>query len=179
MKEAAALFLLGALALMLQSAIALWLPARFVPDLGLLLVMAIAVTLRSTALGLVLALLLGYASDLLSGSLLGQHALLHLLVYGAARSGTARLNLRGPLPQMLFACFLSAGYAAALFGLVAFFMPEAGAPVGRLGELVPHALVTGAMAPLVTAGVSRLLVALGEEDGPQRLLPYQPRKLSS
>jgi rod shape-determining protein MreD len=177
-REPLALLVLGTLALMLQGAAALWLPARFVPDLGLLLVVAIAVGLRSTAVGLVLALLLGYATDLLSGSLLGQHALLRLLAYGAARSGSARLNLRGPLPQMLFVALLSAGYAAGLFALAAFFTPGLGAPLGRLGELLPHALVTALAAPLLIAGVARLLAWVGEEEGPQRLLPYQPRKLS-
>ena len=134
-----------------------------------------AVTARPRAL--VFSALLGYATDCLSGALLGQHMLLAVASFGVARVAATQLNLRGPLPQATFVTFLVAGHAAALWMLTAFFSGSTGSSLAAFSELLPHALVTGVAAPFVTEGVVRLLGHLGEDDG-QRPLRLAPRALS-
>jgi rod shape-determining protein MreD len=176
-KAGLSLVAVGLLALLAQGVAAFFVPARLLPDLGLLVVFASAVSLRSTSGGVLLAALLGYTTDCLAGSLLGQHMLLSMAAYGAARAGATRLNLRGPLPQAIFAAFLASAHAAALWALVAFFDGWLGPPLALLAELAPHALVTGLAAPFVTEGVARLLAALGEDEG-GRPLRLEPRALA-
>jgi len=177
-KQGLVLLALGVVALMVQGVVTQVLPAQLVPDFGLLLVVAIAVCLRGAASGVVLAALLGYATDLLSGSLLGQHALLRMAAYGVARFGSARLNLRGPLPQALFVGLLSVAHAVGLWGLFAFFAADSGTPLLTLRELLLHALVNGIAGPFVTQGVGALLGRLGDDEASQRPLRLEPRSLS-
>ncbi len=148
------------------------------PDFGLLLVVSIALCLRGAATGVVLAALLGYATDLLSGSLLGQHAVLRMAAYGVARFGSARLNLRGPLPQALFVGLLSVAHAVGLWGLFAFFAADIGSPLVTLRELLAHALVNGIAAPFVSQGIRALLDRLGDDEGTQRAIRLEPRAFS-
>jgi rod shape-determining protein MreD len=174
-KRAVALFAAGALAGILQGAAATFVPARFLPDIGLLLVLSLALTWRSTAGGLLLAAALGYVADLLSGSLIGQHALLRVLSFGVARIGSRHLSLRGPVPQAAFAAVLTAANAAGTVALTAFFGGAGGGPA--LMSLLPHALVNALFAPLVSAATETSLNLLGDEDAGRRLLQLEPRKL--
>lgn len=168
------LLVLGLLALFAQGVAAAAVSPRALPDLGLLLVVAAAIGLRSASAGVLFAALLGYASDCLSGSLLGQHMLLSVAAYGAARIGATQLNLRGPLPQATFVFFLAAAHAAGLWLLVVFVNGSLGPPGIALGDLLIHSLVTGLAAPIVVEGLVRLLARLGEDDG-QRPLRLEPR----
>jgi rod shape-determining protein MreD len=174
-KRALGLFLLGAAALAVQGAAATLLPVRFVPDLGFLLIVAIGLCWRSTVGGLSLAAAIGFVTDLLSGSLLGQHALLRMAAYGAVRFGNRHLNLRGALPQAIFVAVLTVANALALALLTSFFSPGAGVGIVAGGELLPQAAVNGACAPLVALAAARALARLGDEDGGQRVLPLAPR----
>lgn len=178
MKQGLVLLALGVVALMVQGVVTQVLPAYWVPDFGLLLVVAIALGLRGAASGVVLAALLGYTTDLLSGSLLGQHALLRMTAYGVARFGSARLNLRGPLPQALFVGFLSVAHALGLWGLFAFFVADTGSSLLTLRELLLHALVNGIAAPFVSQAIGALLDRLGDDDASQRPMRLEPRTLS-
>lgn len=174
MRPALVLLALGVVALMVQGVAALFLPARFLPDLGLLIVIGIALHVRSPSVGVVLSALIGYATDLLSGSLLGQHVLLRIFAFAAARLGSAHLNLRGALPQALFAVLVSVAHAGLLGALLAFFVPDAGpSPLASPRDLVPHALLNGLAAPLVSHVVGRLASRAGGDDGirPMRLEP--------
>lgn len=176
MKPSLALAVLGGLAVFGQGVAALWVPARLLPDLGLLLVVAAAIGLRSTAGGLLFAALLGYVTDCLSGALLGQHMLLSVASYGAARVGATRLNLRGPLPQAVFVTFLAGAHAAALGALLAYVSPLVSSRIVVSDALV-HALVTGVAALVVTEAVVRLLARLGEDES-RRPLRLASRALS-
>jgi rod shape-determining protein MreD len=176
MKHGLALLALGLFALVVQGAAGLVVPAHWVPDFGLLLAVAIALSVRSPAVGVLLAAGLGFAADLLSGTLLGQHALLRLFAYGAARFGSRRLNLRGALPQAVFVAILSVAHAGALLSLVAFFLPGDVPPLVAVHALVTHALVNAAVAPLVTAMVASLAAHL-EGDDAVRSLRIEPRTL--
>ncbi len=175
MKRGALLVGVGLLVLLFQGAVATEIPARFVPDLVLLMVVAIGIHLRSSVGGVTFAALLGFATDLLSGSLLGQHALLRMAALAATRLFSGRLNLRGSLPQAIFVTLLSVGDALALWALAAFFSPEASPGPGIRSGLLPHALVNGLCAPFVIAGTARLLNRVGREEPGQRLMRLEPR----
>lgn len=174
---AVALVVVGLLGLMAHSAAALVVPARFLPDVGLLLVVAVALSVRSPVLGVLVTGLLGYATDLLSGTLLGQHVLLRLGAYGAVRVLSARFNLGGPLPLALFVLGLSVVHAVALWALAAFFLPGGVVTPGVLRDLVPHAVANALLAPVVTALVAVIARSLGDDDT-GRPLRLEPRELS-
>jgi rod shape-determining protein MreD len=174
-KRVLGLLVVGTLAAMLQGAVAGFIPARFCPDLGFLIAVAIGLCWRSTAGGLVVAASLGFVADLLSGSLLGQHALLRVLAFGAARLPSRNLNLRGPLPQALFVAGLTAANAVAVGALTTFFSPGAGFGVAALGDLPAHACVNAVFAPFVTRATEVLLGRLGDEEAGRRLLRLEPR----
>jgi cell shape-determining protein MreD len=177
-KCALALILLGALVTMAQGAAAAFLPPGWCPDLGLLLVVATALAWRSAAGGVVVAGTLGYVADLLSGTLLGQQALLRVVAYGMARFGSGQLNLRGVLPQMVFVALLTPGHAVALAVTTAFFAPDVQFVLPAAGPLLAHALANGLCAPLVIAGVGRLVGLLVPEEGGRRLLRLEPRSFA-
>ena len=176
MKRAAALLALGAAALMLQSVLGSFIPARFCPDLLLLLVVALGLESRPAGGGIFLAALLGYVADLLSGSLLGQHALMRVIAYGAARGGSRHLNLRGPLPLAVFTACLTGFDALAMGLLTAFFGLGAGVDAALLGQIPARAAVNAISAPFAVAAVHAASRLLSEDDGPRRLLRLEPRR---
>ena len=178
MKRGVGLAVLGTLAVMLQGAVAGFLPPGWCPDLGFLLVVAIGLCWRSTAGGLVLAALIGFVADLLSGSLLGQLALLRVLAYLAARVATLHVNLIGPGPQVVFAAALTVVNALAISALTAFFSPGSGVDFVFLRQLVPHVIVTALSAPFVTAAVAAVVARLGDDEASRRLLRLEPRNFT-
>jgi cell shape-determining protein MreD len=166
---------LGVLATMTQGALAAFLPPPWCPDLGLLVVVALGLYWQSVVGGFALATALGYVADLLSGTLLGQHALLRMMAYAAARVCGSHFNLRGPLPQMVFVAFLTLAHAVVLAGTTAFFVPQLGFKLPAVGALAAHALANALCAPLMTGLVGRLVSRLGSDDGGRRLLDLEPR----
>jgi rod shape-determining protein MreD len=166
---------LGVVALTLQGAVPSFLPARFCPDLGFLLVVALGLCWRSAVGGVCVAGAIGYTADLLSGSLLGQHALLRLAAYAVARFGNRHLNLRGALPQAIFVAVLTSANAFAMALLTSFFSPGTGVGRVALRELLPQAVANALLAPLIALGTARTVARLGDEDGGQRVLPLAPR----
>jgi len=177
-KPGLALVLLGLLALFAQGVVSSWLPPRYLPDLPLLMVVAAALGVRSTAGGLLFAAGMGYATDCLSSALLGQHMLLAMAAFAAVRVSAARLNLRGPLPLLIFMTALSAAHAAGLWLLIAFFRGGAAPPPSDLVDALPHALICGLAAPFVVGGVVALLNWLADDEG-QRPLRLEHGALSS
>jgi cell shape-determining protein MreD len=125
--------------------------------------------------GICVAGAIGYTSDLLSGSLLGQHALLRLAAYGVARFGNRHLNLRGALPQAIFVAVLTCANAFGMALLTSFFSPGTGVGMVAIRDLLPQAVANALFAPLVASGTARILARLGDEDGGQRVLPLAPR----
>jgi hypothetical protein len=80
---------------MLEGALAPFLPAAFRPDLALLVVFRSPLSWRDHRDGLVLAALCGFVVDLFSGALLGQHALLSVLAFVAARVLSVHVSMIG------------------------------------------------------------------------------------
>lgn len=175
MKRTVALFLLGAFVPMLQGVAAYFLPARWVPDLGLLLVVALGLCWRTVGGGMALSCAIGFVADLLSGSLLGQHALLRMFAFGAARVGSQALNLRGPLPQAVFVAGLTVVNAGAFGALTAFFTPGPEMPWVVWRDVGPQALVNSIAAPIVAVLTAALVRTLSDDDAGRRLLRLEPR----
>lgn len=178
MKPVVALFLVSAFAVMVQGAAAGLMEHRYVPDLGLLIVVALGTRWRSLPSGIVLAALIGYLADLLSGSLLGQHALLRMLAFAAARVGSRSLNLRGALPHAVFVGILSLVNALGVAVLTAFFAPDAGFGLASAGALLTHAGINAVFAPLVALGIDRVIGLVSNDDPSRRLLRIEPRRAS-
>lgn len=93
-------------ALILQSSVTVILPEVLIPDLVLLVVISSAV-LVSPAQGLLVASGVGYAVDILSGSLFGHHALLRLFVFVIAYFTSRKFHLTRPLNLLVFVLIIS------------------------------------------------------------------------
>ena len=166
----------GLLALVIQGALATVLPPPWCPDLGLLLVLCLGLRWRGLALGLALAFVLGFSADLLSGSLLGQHALLRLVAFATAFVAGRQLNLRGGIPLVAFVSTVTFVYGIAVALLSAFFLDTGWPPASKWFDALIHSVVNGLVAPWVLAGVNRLSVWAGDEDGAVRSLPIEPHR---
>ncbi len=165
----------GLVVLALQGALATFLPAAWCPDLGLLFILAVGLCWEGAASGLVIAALLGYAADLLSGSMFGQHALLRLFVFSVAFLTCRQINLRGALPLISFAAAICVVYALGAELLTAFFRGEQVLSPSWLAELLPHVFVTSLLAPWVTSAVAWLWAWLGDESAGRRSLQLDAR----
>jgi len=174
-KRAAALFAFGIAAIVAQGVVNIFVPARFTPDLSLLVVVGVGLHWATASGGVAIATLLGFAADLLSGSLLGEHALLRLLEFGAARFASRHLNLRGPLPQAVFVVVLTVANAFGVGLLNSFFTSRGGIDAVMLRYVVPHAFANALFAPLLSRAVERLINFFGDEEGGRRLLRLEPR----
>jgi rod shape-determining protein MreD len=174
-KRILVLLLIGIAAPVLQGAVNTFIPARFTPDLGFLIVIALGLHWRSAAGGLVVSVALGFVTDLLSGSLLGEHALLRLLAFGAARSASRHLNLRGSLPQAIFVLFFTGVNALGIGLLNTFFTSGGGFDLVTLRDLLPHASINALFVPLVSRVVEAVATSLGDDESGRRLLHLEPR----
>lgn len=178
MKRVAVLALLGVLGPILQGAVSPYLPPGLCPDGGLLLVVAIGLTLRSTVSGVLLAAWIGFVSDLLSGSLLGQHAITRVCAFALARLSGLRMNLQGGLAQIVLTAAITVVCTAILAGLTAFFTAGSAASMLTLAEVGAHAAVNAVCAPFVVAFVARVARRFGDDMGGRRILPIEPRKFA-
>ena len=170
MKRTIGIFVLVFGVPMLEGALAPFLPAAFRPDLALLVVFALSLSWRDPATGLVLAAVCGFVVDLFSGALLGQHALLAVLAFVAARVLSFNVSMMGAVPQMACAAALTAVHAIGVVGLTTFFTPGADFSLLRAGIIVPRVAVNALAAPIVTRAVSALVAWLAGEDVGRRPL---------
>jgi rod shape-determining protein MreD len=176
MRSVSALFAAGVLALVVQGALATIVSPPWCPDLGLLVVLSIGLRWRDLGSGLVLAAALGFAADLLSGSLVGQHALLRVIAFSSAYLAGRQLNLKGSLPLVVFAVSVSFVYGVAVY-LVSTFFVGAGAPsFGWLADGLQHAVVNGVFAVWVFRAVTAVATWSGDPDAPSRTLPIDARR---
>ncbi len=155
MKRVSTLLGLGVVALVVQGALATLVSPPWCPDLALLVLIGIGLRWDGITAGLLLAAFLGYATDLLSGSLLGQHALLDLFAFTGTGVAARQLNLRGSWPLAFFAVAVTFLFGLAMLAITGFFVGGAELRLGWLGSQAIHALVTGACAPGVSALVGR------------------------
>ena len=171
MKSSLTLFVVGLLALMLQGALARMLPPPWCPDLAWLVVVALGLRWPGFVSGLVLAALLGFATDLVSGSLMGQHALMRVLTYLAAALAARQLDLSGAFSVTVLVFVLMLGYGLAIVATLSFFVGSAGIGLHVLGQAFAHALVNALVATPVLVGVERLIARLSDDELGRRGLP--------
>jgi len=176
LKRTLAILLLGLLAPMIQGALSAFVPTGWFPDVGLLLVMALGLAWPGAIAGALLASFVGFVSDLLSGSLVGQHALLWLCAFWAARVVSSHVNLHGAPTQMVLAAGLTTGAALAMSALTAFFSPDRVTGLATAPALLSQIAVNSLAGPPVISAVAALLARLDEESG-RRVLRLEPRRL--
>jgi len=171
MKAALALLGVGVVALMVRGVLASVLPPGLRPDFGLVVVVALGLQ-RPGPAGLLLAALLGCVADVLTGALLGQHAMLFALAFVVTRLAGAQLDLRRPLPTAFLVAALSAAHGLATVGLSRVFAGAASWPTpGRLlGQAATDALVAPLLLPLLAVLVAQL------SDDDRRAVELAPRR---
>ena len=175
MNQVLRLFGFGAAALIFQGVLAGVLPPRECPDLTFLVVVATGLCAPVTS-GLLVATALGYATDLLSNSLLGTHALLFAIAYAATRRGDRKLNLRGNLPRAIFVAFLTVAYVLGLSGLGWAFGRTALLSLTLVPSLLLHAAMNALAIPFVSSAVVHLAGGAPDEEIGRRLLRFDPRR---
>ena len=170
MKVFLTLFAVTLFMLMLEGALAVIVPPPWCPDLGLLALVAVGLRWSGLARGLVFAYLVGSSADVLSGSLMGLHALLSMAVFTLAVFAGRQLNLKGSLPLVAFTLAVSFAYGLAVYGISNFFLT--GIDLGLSGVLANfvHAVVNGLLAPAFFSGFSRLAAWAGAADGAEKSL---------
>jgi rod shape-determining protein MreD len=146
----AILFLVAGFALLLvQASLRQLLPVvALVPDPVLLVVLYLGLTPRQSAwVGAVVAILLGYFTDLLGAAPKGLHSFVYVLLFYAARGAQVRLLTRGWIFEVWF-CLL-AGFLGGVLVMLGRALAAPG--VGVQGWLVAvlGALATAATAPVV------------------------------
>lgn len=164
MKSPAALLALGLAALVLQGALARVLTPPWCPDLAWLVVVAIGLRWPSVVSGVILAVVLGYAMDLVSGSLMGQHALLRLISYLAAALAARQLDLSGGLPTSVFVGSMTIVYGVATVSMLSFFLGAPGLRLDVIGLAFAHAVVNVLAAGPVISLVERILIRFSDEE---------------
>jgi len=170
-KSFLAILALGLLALIGQGALARLLPPPWCPDIAWLVVVALGLRWPHFLSGLLLAVLLGYAMDLVSGSLMGQHALMRLLSYLAAAVASRQLDLSGALPVSIFVFIAMLFHGLAMVATLSFFVGSSGIGIHVVGQALVHAMANVLAALPVLALVERLRARLWEEELGRRSWP--------
>ncbi len=176
MRVVPGLVVLGVFALQIQGTVATFAPSVFIPDLVFLVVVGTAIAVGGAA-GLLVAALLGYSMDVLTGALLGQHALLLTLAYAATRIANLRLNLLRPAPRAVLVAVLSMVYGLAHVGVGGLFgLAPLHAGLHLLGDLLIQAVLNAICAPAAVVVVQKLAdLLLGDDEPTRRSLRVEPR----
>ena len=171
MKPALALSLVGVAALVLRGAFSGAIPPGLHPDLALVVVVALGLQLPG-ATGLLLAAGLGWVADVLTGALLGHHALLYVAAFFVTRLAGAQLDLRRVLPTAFLVAALSVAYGVGSVALSRLFADGVAWPAAT--RLLGQAALDGVVAPIVLPILSALVQGLTDDD--RRAVPLAPRR---
>lgn len=174
-RSALALTALGLAALVLQGTLAALLPPALVPDLGLLVALSAAVSAPALP-ALALAAGVGFGADLLSGTLLGQQALLRLLAFAGTRFVSGQFHLERGLPLATFCLAVGLLDALGLAGLSWLFTGASPFGLEGLPTLVVRAVLGAALVPFVHGLVGGLSETLQEGDAPRREVRFDTRR---
>lgn len=171
MKPALALAAVGLASLILRGALAGAIPPSLHPDLPLVVVVAFGLQ-RPGATGLLLAAGLGCVADILTGALLGHHAMLYVMAFGVTRIAGSQLDLRRAAPTAFLVAALSMAYGIGSVALSRLFVDGVSWPAA--GRLLGQAALDGAVAPFVLPLLSSLVAALDDDE--RRAVPLAPRR---
>jgi cell shape-determining protein MreD len=122
--------------------------------------------------GLLLSTALGGVVDVLSGALLGQHAMLFVLAFGATRVAASQLDLRRGLPTLVLVATLSVGQGLLAVALSRLFRGRAPWPGPE--RLLVQAGLDALLALPVLPLLARLVQALSDDD--RRAVKLAPRR---
>ncbi len=164
MKSSAAVLTLGLTALMVQVALGRLLPPPWCPDLSWLVVVGVGLRWPSFVSGLCVAAVLGHAMDLLSGSLMGQHALLRILTYLAAALASRQLDLSGGLPVGFFVFVMTIVYGGLTLLMLTTFVGAPWPGVGAIGTSLAHGFVNVLASSVMIRIVERILIRYSDEE---------------
>lgn len=153
-------------ALVVEGALAHWLPLAWWPDLGLLAALALGLFLPGAS-GLLLAWGVGWTEDLLSAAPLGQHALQRLLAWGMTRLVDRSIDLHDLRMGLGFAAFLTALDALVVVGLAQSLGEAATVPSSWPLLLAPR-LVANALGFVFVCRAVRFGLGERAERGPAR-----------
>jgi cell shape-determining protein MreD len=162
-----AIFALGVLGLIVQSALLNLLPGHWVPDLGLL-IPVVAILALPPIEGLLLAAALGISAGMFSNALLGQYALIRIVEFVVIRVLNAQLDLKRALPLAVFAFAITIFDAAGVVGVTWLFFGVSPIPLGEVGNLLIRAGVNGAVAPLLVVPLSGLVERFAQREAHRR-----------
>lgn len=125
-----------------------WLASGLRPSLLVPLVVWLGVTETNLSLGAGVAFLLGYVLDVLGGSPVGLHAFTSVATIALARVAGLRIVTQGGWARALLAgAFAALAAILALVLMAIFGRPYA--PRAMLSQIIPHALATALVAPIV------------------------------
>ena len=164
MKSVAALFVIGVLSLVVQGALARTIPPPWCPDLAWLVVIGIGLRWPHFLSGVVLAVALGYGMDLLSGSLMGQHALLRLVTFLAAALAARQLDLSGGVPIGIFVFVMTVVYGLAMVTSLSFFVDASWPGFDVIGAALIHALANVLASGPMIGIVERAMTRFSDEE---------------
>ena len=163
MRSMLAIFALGVLGLIVQTALLNLLPGHWVPDLALL-IPVVAILALPPVEGLLLAAALGLSAGMFSNALLGQHALIRIVEFMVIRVVNAQLDLKRALPLAVFAFAITIFDAAGLLGITRFFFGESPIPLRETGDLLVRAGVNAVVAPMLATPLRRIVERFAERD---------------
>jgi rod shape-determining protein MreD len=164
MKSFPVLLGVGFLALIFQGAVARMIPPPWCPDLGLLVVVALGLRWPRFLPGVLAAVMLGYGMDLVSGSLMGQHALMRLLTYLAAALAARQLDLSGGIPVSIFVFGATLVYGVVVVAMLSFFVGAGGVDLRVLADAFCHGIANVVAVGPVISVVERILFRLSDEE---------------
>lgn len=161
--------------LVLQCLLAALLPPALVPDLTLLVTVIAAVEAPALP-ALLLAASLGFGMDVLSGSLLGEHALLRILVFAATRFVSAQFHLERGLPLATYCLAIGLLAPLGLAALSRLFTGQSLLGVEALPTLTLRASVGALLATSVHRVVGATFAALQDGDARRREVRFDTRR---
>lgn len=146
MKNPLTLLVLACALLVFQGAVSAVIPPYLCPDFALLIIVGLAFRLPSVQ-GLWFAAFLGYLADNLSGTLLGEHAILFTAMFLFMRVLNRQTDLSGGFRQCLVVGFLTLLQALGLIWMTYFFREQSLLPMALDGGLWMQVLVNAIVAP--------------------------------
>jgi rod shape-determining protein MreD len=178
-KSILAVLALGFAALVVQGALARTIPPPWCPDLAWLVVIGVGLRWPRILSGALVAVPLGYAMDLLSGSLMGQHAFMRLISYLIAAVASRQLDLSGGLPVSIFVFGMTILYGLGIVATLSLFIGSNAIGFDVLTSAIGHAIANViAAGPMITL-VESVLSRFSDEESAQRgVLPIGTQRRS-
>lgn len=130
--------------------------AGIMPNLVLPLIVFMGVHEYSVVRGALLACGLGYALDMFAGAPVGLFTFICVSIFALSRAAGVRLAAQTILTQLALACGFSLFESVTVLMLVAIFGRDPHSPRALLALILPHAVATAAVSPLIFRLAERL-----------------------